>query len=132
MGDPLDTHVQAQLQAAQLTTEDLKDAILNMPRNVSPGLGGMCYEHVQVILFDESRTDVPELARSAITNVLAFVNCQLAINLPAYFYILYDAVRLAALNKIDPRDLRILQINKTIILSASVMFGAESQQKASF
>jgi hypothetical protein len=74
----------------------------------------------------------PEDACSAITNVLAFVNCQLAINLPAYFYILYDAVCLAALNKIDPRDLKILQINKTIILLASVMFGAKSQQKASF
>jgi hypothetical protein len=119
MGDPLDTRVQAQLQAKhptrkeeippmtneQLTTEDLKDAILNMPHNVSPGLGGLCYEHLQAILFDESCTDVPEVAHSAITNVLAFVNCQLAINLPAYFYILYDAVHLAALNKIDPRDL---------------------------
>jgi hypothetical protein len=76
-----------------------------MPRNVSPGLGGLCCEHLQVILFDESRTDVPEDARSAITNVLAFVNCHLAIILPAYFYIHYNAVHLAALNKIDPRDL---------------------------
>ena len=82
---------------------------MSLKSQVSPGLSGIRYEHLQAILFSEhSKAD--RLAKSAFDELHSLSNDIVQGRLPWYFYQIWNGSSLTALNKKDAADLETNEI----------------------
>ena len=76
-----------------LTEEEMEASLRLVDTDAACGLDGCYFTHLRVLLLEE-----------ALTPYTAFVNLKHQACLPMWYYVLHGSVRLAALNKMDPRD----------------------------
>jgi len=106
---PSPTEAQWNEELASIDREILRTTIVQLKSQVSPGLSGFRYEHLQAILFSEhSKAD--RLAKSAFDELHSLSNDIVQGRLPWYFYQIMNGSSLRALNKKDAADLEINEI----------------------
>ena len=94
---PSPTEAQWNEERASIDREILRTTIMSLKSQVSPGLSGFRYEHIQAILFSEhSKAD--RLAKSAFDELHSLSNDIVQGRLPWYFYQIWNGSSLTALN----------------------------------
>jgi len=106
---PSPTETQWNEERASIARKILRTTIMQLKNQVSPGLSGFRYEHLQAILFSEhSKAD--RLAKSAFDELHSLPDNIAHGRLPWYFYQIWNGSSLTALNKKDTADLEINEI----------------------
>ena len=106
---PSPSEAQLNEERTSIDREILRTTIMSLKSQVSPGLSGFRYEHLQAILFsDKSKAD--RLAQSAFDELHSLSNGIVQGRLPWYFYQIWNGSSLTALNKKDAADLETNEI----------------------
>ena len=107
---PAITPEQAASECATIDKDLLRQVIHSSDTDVSPGLGGLRYEHLHAILFNE-HSGVTGEAKYAFDNFYELASKIVDVSLPTYFYNAYTAARVVPINKKETSD---LELNETM------------------